>query len=353
MNKQTVPSSEVYTNIKAFFSFVIKKYPLIIGLTLLGALAGLGAYYIQKPRYEAISTFIVEEKQNSLGNLSGIASQFGFDLGGISGGGGIFSGDNILDILKSKKILQDVLLSETDSASDTSETLADRYLQITKKEKAWKNTRLENINFSGDPEKLTRLQDSALNIIYLELTKKHISADRMNRKGSIIKLSVNFPDEKFAIELNKRLITSATELYTQIKTGTGQENINRLQRRADSLLLLLNSKTYVAASSQILDGNPGVKAAIAPVEIASRDKSVVAAVYSEVIKNLEASKLLFSQQMPIIQLLDAPGQSLFDNRKSKFVLAIIGAFIFGFLTLFGITALYFLQRKHDQVNGRD
>jgi hypothetical protein len=353
MNKQTVSSTEVYTNIRTFFSFVVKKYPLIIGLTLLGGVAGFGAYFIQKPRYEAISTFIVEEKQSSLGSLSGIASQFGFDLGGISGGGGIFSGDNILDILKSKNILQDVLLSALDTASNPSETLADRYILLAKKDKAWKNTRLHDINFSGDHSKLTRLQDSALNIIYLELTKKHISADRMNRKGSIIKLSVNFPDESFAIELNKRLISSAIELYTQIKTGTGQENINRLQRRADSLLLLLNSKTYVAASSQILDGNPGVKAAIAPVEIASRDKSVIAAIYSEVIKNLEASKLLFSQQMPVIQLLDAPGQSLFDNRKPKFVLTIIGAFIFGFLTLLGITATYFLQHKNDQVNGRD
>jgi uncharacterized protein involved in exopolysaccharide biosynthesis len=76
-----------------------------------------------------------------------------------------------------------------------------------------------------------------------------------------------------------------------------------------------------------LDVNPGLKDAIVPVEITTRDKAVLATLYTEVTKNLEASKLLLSQQTPVIQLLDEPGYLLRDNKKR--LLMVLFAFSFG------------------------
>jgi hypothetical protein len=128
----------------------------------------------------------------------------------------------------------------------------------------------------------------------------------------------------------ERLVKEAAKLYMDIRTGTAQENIKQLQLRSDSLLFLLNNKSYSTAASQPLDVNPGLKTAIVPVEIGTRDKTVLATLYAEVVKNLEASKLLLSQQTPVIQVLDKPGYLLKDKKMGSILFGVIGAFV-GFL----------------------
>src|SRR5690242_20255724 len=83
-----------------FLRYLRKKLWLLLLAALIGAAIGAFYYRIQKPKYEAVTTFILEEKTSSGGGLAGIASQFGFDIGGLTGGGSIFTGDNILNILK-------------------------------------------------------------------------------------------------------------------------------------------------------------------------------------------------------------------------------------------------------------
>ena len=75
---------------------------------LVGFALGTVFYYRQKPKYRAVCTFILEEKSSGGGGLSGLASQFGLNIGSLSGGS-IFSGDNIINILKSKKVVEQVL----------------------------------------------------------------------------------------------------------------------------------------------------------------------------------------------------------------------------------------------------
>ena len=132
-------------------------------------------------------------------------------------------------------------------------------------------------------------------------------------------------------------------MYLLIKVGTAQQSIYRMQRRSDSLLSLLNNKSYTAAASQLLDVNPGLRTAVVPVEIATRDKTVIATLYTEVTKNLEVSKLLLSQQTPVIQLLDKPGLTLYDNKRSLSFLIFVGSFICLLVCLALISLGYFFK----------
>jgi hypothetical protein len=324
---------DILTGMKSFISQLKRRWWLFLLVACAGASVGAFYYLNQKPKYEAVCTFILEEKQTSMGGIGSIASQFGFDLGGMSGGGSIFAGDNILDILKSKKVVQQVLLSQIDSTDANSPTLSDLYLDFTRLKLKWKSKpALESINFSASHKKLNAVQDSVLNIIYDQITKKNLVAERANKKGTIIEVQVTAENPTFAKLLTERLVDQASRMYLNIKTGTEQANIYRMQRRSDSLLALLNNKSYAAAATQLLDVNPGLKSAAVPVEIAVRDKTVIGTLYTEVTKNLEASKLLLSQQTPVIQLLDTPGLSMFDNKKG-FAFLII-AFSFGSLMIY-------------------
>lgn len=351
-NKQEDYSlQDIINTSKAFMNHLLRKWWILALAIIAGAGLGAAYYYIQKPKYEAVTTFILEEKSANSSGLTGLASQFGFNLGNLNGGGSMFSGDNILTILKSKKVVEQVLLSKVDSSLHIGESLADYYLEFKKLKKNWqKKPSLANLSFRDIKNQITPVQDSILNVVYQGIVNKNLVAERASKQGSIIRVKVTAPDCIFARLMSERLVNAAANLYMDVRTGTAQENIRELQRRSDSLLYLLNIKSYSTAASQPLDVNPGVRTATVATEIGLRDKTVLATVYGEVTKNLEASKLLLSQQTPIIQLLDRPGYLLEDKRMGLLFLSVVFSFVAGLICMGGFFFLFLLNRGDVSVN---
>lgn len=338
---------EITDTIKSFIFYLLKKWWL--GLLVVIAVFALGVYYasIQKPKYEADATFVLEEKSSSAGGLAGLASQFGVNLGSLSGSGSFFAGDNILNILKSKKIIQKVLLSQaSDSLTSQAPSLAELYSEFTGLKKMWQ-TKLNssNFRFNVGTDRVSPIEDSLLNVLYESIIKNNLSTERISKQGTIIKVKVAASNSLFARLMTERLVQAASELYLDIRVGAAQDNIRQLQERADSLLVILNSRSYTAANKQMLDINPGIRSAVVPVEIATRDKSIVAALYTEVVKNLEASKLLLAQQTPIIQLLDRPEFLPKDKRKSRFFYVVVFEMMAMVIYLAVAFVLFFFKGK--------
>lgn len=324
---------DVITAVENAFKYVLSQAKLI---GLLAAACGVLAFFYaltQSPKYDATTTFVLEEKTSSGGGLAGIASQFGVDLSSMSGGGaGLFSGDNILDIVKSRVILERVLLSKIDSSKGAqSPTLADLYLDFSglRKKLASKSAALGDIHYNNlnGATNLSIQQDSVLFSICQNLTKSNISVDRINKKGSIFKITTVTDNQVFSKNFTERLLLETTNYYVNIKTKNATANVQRLQKKADSLYGVLNEKSYSAASYQILDANAAYKSMTVPGELRQRDKNVVFGIYGEVIKNLEMSKMALVSQTPIIQILDVPKFPLIDQRKSVLLITLIGMFV--------------------------
>jgi hypothetical protein len=120
----------------------------------------------------------VEDKSGSRGGgLSGLASQFGIDVGGLTGGGaGLFDGDNILEIMKSRAIIEKVLLSKIEEdIPQKGQTIADYYFTISGMDKSFakKNITAKTLNFSALEEnsRHTLIQDSILYLMYTAINK--------------------------------------------------------------------------------------------------------------------------------------------------------------------------------------
>ncbi len=325
---------------KALFFYLLKSWWKLVLFTAVGVGIGLALYFLQKPRYEANCTFVLEERQSGVGGLGGIASQFGIDIGSLTGGSGgaMFTGDNIFEILNSQVILKKVLLTPV-AASDTGITLADRYLEMVKLKESWSaNPTLNSISFSGKKtvQELSIVEDSVLNIIYSAVINKHLTVERVSKKGTLIKTTVTSTDPEFSRLLVNRLVHGSHDYYIDMKTSITKSNIERLQKKADSLLQLLTNRTIGAAQLQLNDPNPALRSLLVPAELASRDKAVVATLYGEVVKNLEIARTTQMMQTPILQILDNPPLSLIDNKKRKLYWIAIG--VFGSLML-GISYL--------------
>jgi uncharacterized protein involved in exopolysaccharide biosynthesis len=329
-NIPIIKMASVLDEVKAFVQYLFSQIKLFLVLIVAGLLLGLGYYFWQKPQYVGKASFILEEKSGGMGGgISGLASQFGFDIGSLTGSAGLFAGDNILDILKSRTIIEKVLLTKIDTTKGVNgKTLADLYLEWSKLKQKWSDDKqLSTLNFTGSiaGKPNTRLQDSVLLVIYQKLIKKNVSVERLNKKGSIIEVTASSQSETFSKLFTERLVFETIKMYVDLKTSVAAKNIIRLEKRSDSLMSLLNTKSYKSASLQILDANAAYKLAAVPVEVTQRDKSVTYALYSEVMKNLEASRMAIAAQTPVINLLDNAKYPLEDLRKEMLLLLLIGA----------------------------
>lgn len=310
----------------------------IIILIVANGLAAL-FYFLQKPQYHSETSFILEEKSSTGGSLSGLASQFGIDLGGLGAGGSIFSGDNILDIPRSRYIIEKVLLSKLDSSKGKlSLTLADHYLPQLHK-------RLPLVTFNGVayPQPMTRLQDSILYLIFDKIVQKQLLVDRLNKKGSIIKVSMVSESEIFSKIFADRLVYETIQFYVDQKTSVSSKNIARLEKRADSLQRIINNKSYQSANLQILDANAAYKSTAVPVELSQREKTISFALYTEVVKNLEASRMSLASQTPIINMLDSAKYPLVNKKKPLWILLGSATILVGFLSV--VFAFFFYPSK--------
>ena len=125
-----------------------------------------------------------------------------------------------------------------------------------------------------------------------------------------------------------------------VKRFYKSQNVVKLQNKADSLVAVLNNRTYDVASSQqqLVDINPALRTAPIVAEINSRDKTITATLYAEVVKNLELSRTLLSQETPVIEVVDQSSLPLDREEIGKIkgiVLGIILSEIFMFFYLMG------------------
>ena len=328
----TVAFTDILASTKNFIKFIQSKLNLLGLLIILGGALGFVYYLISSPKYQATATFIVEEKSSGSG-LAGMAGQLGFDISSLTGGNaGLFDGDNILEIIKSRNIIELVLLSKVnvlDSAN--SKTLADLYYETSglKNKLEGKSNDLANLNFSSINKGVahTILQDSVLYMMIEKINKDNLIVQRTNKKGSIISIITNSTNPQFSKLFSERLLNETSEMYIKIKVGNLSSNITRLQNKADSLQALLNRTSYQSAALNTFDANEAYKSSAVPEEMSQRDKLVLNTLYAEVVKNVEILRISLINQKPIIQVLDLPKFPLVNQQKSFLIIELLGIIV--------------------------
>lgn len=312
--------------------FLWSKKGKLIAFGIVGAIFGIAYAWLKPITYTSRLTFVVEESKAGGGSLlSGLAGQLGFDLGGLSGTGGVLAGDNVQQLLRSDKMIKNTLLTPFGDSSTIS--IADEYAMTSKLSEAWgkKYNDGKPVRFPLDSGNYTRLQDSLLQVIIKRISEKELAVGKPDKKLSFFEATVTMHNEALAQVFTTRLIDQATRFYIDTKTKRQRNNVNRLQARADSIGLLLNRKTYTAseANAVMLDVNPAFPTANVGLELKQRDKLVLQTIYAEIVKNLEISRTMLIQETPTFQIVDEPELPLKKNRTGYLVSIIYGGLITG------------------------
>jgi len=325
---------ELIQKVQSLWKFLLSRWLVISLFGILGAALGLGYAFLQPIKYTSKLSFVVEDGKSGGGGLASLAGQFGFDLGG-GGGGGVFSGDNILLFLKSEVLVRETLLTSYDE--DNKLTLADQYAEAGKLKEGWqKIPKVGKVAFAPFVTKvMPRKEDSLMQTLVASIIKTDLSVAKPDKKASFIEVKVVTKDELLSKLFAERLVKIATDRYVESKTKTKALNIAKLQYKADSLAALLNNKTYAAAASQqsLVDANPALRTAPIASEISSREKTMAATIFAEVVKNLEMSKTILNQETPVIQLVDQSTLPLPKEKVSKLKSLIMGGVLAAFLVI--------------------
>jgi hypothetical protein len=331
---------EIVLKLREWYQYLLCKWKTILIFGLIGGALGLVYTFIKKPVYTSETTFVLEdgEKGGGLGAYAGLASMVGIDLN--MGGGGVFQGENILQLYKSRRMIQQTLLSK-DTFDGKQELLINRYISFNKLREGWEdNPALKNLSFDIPHEQFSLQHDSIIGKLVEEFNKEYLQVVKPDKKLSIIKVEFKNKDELFAKSFTNNIVANVNDFYVRTKTKKSADNLSILQQQADSVKRVLNYSISSVATAT--DANPNSNPAFQTLRVPSQKKQVdvqaSAAVYQEIVKNLELAKISFRREKPLIQVIDEPILPLKEVKLGKILGFILGSVIFSLIAV--ITLLY-------------
>ncbi len=329
-------SDLVYT-IGNWIKFIFSKWFVLLCVAILFGFAGIFYAWITKPVYTAELTFSVEdETAGGLSVYSGLAAQFGLDIG--AAGGGVFSGENLIELMKSRKLVEKTLFTPIEKGRKL--IMVNYYINTKIKGKA--KPELNDLNFANDyVVGSNRFKDSMLNKIISGIIKDQLMIDKIDKKLSIVSLTFKDSDEQFAKSFVENLASTVIGFYVDYRSQKGRQNVEILQRQTDSLNRLINYGIGSIAATSDLNINPVRQVVRIGSQRKQIDLQVNGALYGELLKNLELSKISLRKQLPLIQIIDTPVMPLEKKKPGRLLTGILFAFA-GVL----LTALFLLVKNH-------
>jgi len=331
---------------KIWLRFLIRNWLLILIFCLIGG--AIGYFYSKKQviLYESYLTFSLDDGASS-GRSSGYSSLIAqFGLG--SSDNNLFSGDNILEVVTSRKILESTLLS-VDTIKGKPYTFIDYLNGLYSKHSASadQSQKSKIITFPPGLERkdFTYAQDSVLYFTYLKIRTNFISALRPDKKLSIYQIKFRSPEERFTKVFTEKVLSETVKFYTELKSKKSKETLNSLEQRIISLRGSLNSSISSKASTQDANLNPAFAASQVPLQKQQVDIQVFGGAYAEIYKNLELARFQFLQNIPLVQVIDGVNYPMNRIKPNTIKNIFIGGLLALLFMIFSLTLFHLFSKK--------
>lgn len=339
---------EIVALVKEYFWKLWDKKWIIIVAGLIGGIIGFVYAYNRKTTYKAQYSFTLGSPSTggtgSLGSLSSL-----LNIGGASMDA--FSGDNVLELIKSRTLVEKTLLSPVVYKGDSitfieyalicDSTRAKCEEKGEEKEASSDIVSICDVSFplGQDRETFTRAQDSILGKMANGFLSGNISAIRKDKKLSFMAYAFSHTDETFAKEFADAHLKEVSQFYIDTKTSLARKNIETFQEKADSVRRKMDQ--CFARRASFADANRNANGQMMSVTQwkIDTDIQILSATYTEMLKNLEMLKLNLAKETPFIQIIDEPRYPLANDKMRKLKGIITGGFLCGFLACLAIIGL--------------
>src|SRR3954468_3730343 len=130
--KDEISFREVAKQTEAYIRYLYSKWLIIVIVSFVGGISGLIYAFVTNPTYTASLNFVLSSGSSSGSSLLGFANQFGINLGGSDDD--VFSGDNIITLMQSRRMVQQALFS---TIPDNNKSLINMLVEDEKWNEAW------------------------------------------------------------------------------------------------------------------------------------------------------------------------------------------------------------------------
>ncbi|UAY52253.1 Wzz/FepE/Etk N-terminal domain-containing protein [Ferruginibacter albus] len=339
-------NSFIVSKLAEIKNFIVKKIWLFLAVGLISAIGGIVYASLKKPAYQSNLVFALDDggAESGLSGALSLAAQFGVNLGG--DGKNVFIGDNILEIMKSRRIVESVLLS-VDTFDNKPYTMIGYYFTITDYKKSAKGN-AANVDYLPGitKENLSYLQDSILLNTYNIFVRDYITAERPDRKLNIYNVNVTSLNEKFTKDFTDKLITKTNEFYVDICSKKSRQTLEILEDRVAYMKGNMDQSISNKADIQDANLNPAFSKGQVPVLKQQLNMQTYGGAYAELFKNLELARYQYLKQIPLMQIIDGADYPMKRIKMSRLKMAVL----FAFLGVAILSFIFWFMAKSKTIN---
>lgn len=316
--------------LQAIWKFLLSRWIIIVVCGVLGGGLGLLYAFIKSPVYKATSDFVLSSNSSSGGGLMGLASQFGLDLSGSSDN--VFSGDNIIVLMESRRMVQEALFKKPEGDN---QSLINIFVKDNKLDKAWqKKERTKNAYpFPDSANKMNPVQDSLARSVYNIIQDKQLDVSKPDKNENVYGITTTSKNSEFAYYLTQYLVEVTSSFYINTKTSVAMQSLVMIQHEADSLRGVLGNAITSAGSETdyTFNLNPAYQVQRSGAQQSQARAEALGQAYGQVLQNLEIAKITLQKETPLYQVIDEPTLPLEATRPSKLISLIVGGILGGLL----------------------
>ena len=321
-------------------SYLLRKWYFLLLAACVGAAIGYWKVKEIKPVYTASLTFVLstETSGGKPTGLTALVTQFGLDAGS-GGGDAVFSGDNIIELFKTRKLVERTLLHRVEGFGISLLEFIHAKAQ---------NKPIPTISsFDTDPANLTKDQLSLLRK-YTKPVTNAFTVFKKDKKLSYYTVSASWTADSIPYYITKSLVDETTLFFIETKTKVARKNLELLQKEADSMNIVLGNTMQVVAAGadRSFNMNPSLQIQRSGTQLNQARANAMSAAYTEVMRNLEIAKIGVQKETPLFQIIDESTLPLvaLDNNLHK---QIFIASAYGLLVMMVILAIIVMKKEYE------
>ena len=344
VNPEEVSLKDLILRLLEFYREIIKNWKIVLLITIPFIAYFLYKAFTKPPTYPTELTFMINEDEGGgLGGAMSILNQFG--LGG-GGGAGKYNLDKILELSKTRKIIQSALF-EKKTLNGSNDFIANHLIDIYNLHEKWENSKrgLQEFKFSHDDVETFELKENAAlkalhTLIIGGKDVKGIYSTMINKESGIMVLKINSQSEQLSVDWLNLIYLHLSQFYINKSTEKQQATYALVKNKVDSLRTALSITESRLA--RFKDSNRGLWTRTAKLEEdrLNRNMLELSTVYIEASKNLEIADFTLKNKTPFIQLIDKPITPITESSESKIRSIFLGGFVGGL-----ISAIFLIARK--------
>lgn len=348
--EQEITLRDLIGRLQLSIRFLLKKWKVILLCVIIGLALGVAYALLNVPEYVATTTFVTDTEENGGAGISayaGLAARFGLDMGLNNGGNGLFSGDNIYDLMETRRMLQNTLLSVV-TIDGKKDYLINKYIEVENLKKKWENRPFRTgLSFDMNSTVLTRSQNKVIAEICKLIIKKNLDFPLKSKAGSsssLMAVTFTSKNEQLSALFLTNLVNNVAKYYVNTVTQKARASLGVLSKQLDSVRTQLYGAMSSVASFQDKNFNLIRQQPRVQQQKSSLRMDVNSAIYQQLVTAVETAKMNLQKETPLFEIVDSPVLPLEKRRPSLIICIVLGAFLGGVCSCLMLLANRFYKR---------